>query len=295
MADELHRFLFEDRAIRGEIVTLEDTFQSTLRSANYPTCVTHLLGELLAVTSLLTAILKFKGEIALQIQSEGPIKYMIVNGTHDQKMRGVARVDDAIKDFPTDFCDFFSKGILTITVTPKEGQRYQGMVAVDKPSLAECIEDYFFQSEQLLTKVILASNVGEHSKASGMLLQIIPTSSESSGNEVNTDFEHVTHLANTVSVEEITSIPHEELIHRLYHDEDIRLFEPQTVQFTCGCSRERSARALKSVAKSELLEIIAQENQISMDCQFCREIYTFDEIDVENIHKQNMGSGDSLN
>lgn len=291
MTDVLDRFLFENRSIRGEIVSLEKSFQTILDSANYPEPVQLLLGELMVVTSLLTATLKFEGEIALQIQSEGPIKYMIVNSTHEQKMRGVARWDETQANFPSDFNECFIKGILAITLTPKKGQRYQGMVALDKSSLAECVEEYFLQSEQLLTKVMLSSRVGEQAKASGLLIQIVPTSSESSNVENNPDFEHVALIANTVTNNEILSLPHNEMIHRLYHEDVIRIFEPQTVQFSCDCSRERSSGALKSVNKEELLEIVAEDGHIKMDCQFCHEVYLFDEIDIANIHAQNLDTG----
>ena len=291
MTDVLDRFLFENRSLRGEIVSLEKTFQSVLSSADYPEPVQLLLGELMVVTSLLTATLKFEGEIALQIQSEGPIRYMIVNSTHEQNMRGVARWDETKKNFPTDFNECFIKGILAITLTPKKGSRYQGMVALDKSSLAECVEEYFLQSEQLLTKVMLYSKVHDQAKAAGLLIQILPTASESSNVESNPDFEHVAHIANTVSSEEILSLPHKEMIHRLYHEDVIRIFEPQTVQFSCDCSRERSTEALKSVNKEELLDIIAEDGHIKMDCQFCHEVYLFDEIDIINIHTQNMGPG----
>lgn len=291
MTDILDRFLFENRSIRGEIVSLEETFQTILDSAEYPEPVQLLLGELMVVTSLLTATLKFEGEIALQIQSEGPIKYMIVNGTHEQKMRGVARWDETQDNFPSDFNECFIKGILAITLTPKKGQRYQGMVALDKSSLAECVEEYFLQSEQLLTKVMLSSKVGEQAKAAGLLIQIVPTSSESSNVESNPDFEHIALIANTVTSNEILSLPHNEMIHRLYHEDVIRIFEPQTVQFSCDCSRERSSGALRSVNKEELLEIVAEDGHIKMDCQFCHEVYLFDEIDIANIHAQNMDTG----
>jgi molecular chaperone Hsp33 len=291
MTDVLDRFLFENRSIRGEIVSLEKSYQSILQSAEYPEPVQILLGELMAVTSLLTATLKFDGEVALQIQSEGPIRYMVVNGTHDQKLRGVARWDETKVDFPKDFSKCFTKGLLAITITPKDGKRYQGMVALDQPCLAECVEQYFLQSEQLLTKVVLASRVDQQSKAAGLLIQIVPTTSESSNNDLNPDFEHVAHIASTVTSEEILSLPHADMIHRLYHDDVLRIFDPQTVQFSCDCSRERSASALKSVARSELLEIIAEDGHIKMDCQFCHEVYLFDEIDVKNIHAQNIDAG----
>lgn len=291
MSDILDRFLFENRPLRGEIVTLETSYQEILASVEYPEPVQKLLGELMVATSLLTATLKFEGEIALQIQSEGPVKYALMNGTHDQKLKGVARWQTELETFPEDFKDWFINGILAITLTPKNGQRYQGMVALDKDCLSNCIEDYFLQSEQLLTKVFLTTSKGETKKAAGLLIQIVPTTSEASNTIANTDFEHAAQLANTISSEEILSLPHQDMIYRLYHDDEIRMFDPESIQFLCDCSRERSAQALKSIAKAELLQIIEEDGNIKMDCQFCHTQYIYDSIDVENIHSQNLKSG----
>ena len=293
MTDTLDRFLFENRPLRGEIVSLDNSYQQILASADYPLAVQKLLGELMAAASLLTATLKFEGEIALQIQSEGLIRYAIVNGTHEQKLKGVARWNDDIETWPEDFTSWFRKGVLAITLTPKDGQRYQGMVALDKPSLSACLEDYFLQSEQLLTKVYLTTQSAPVAKAAGLLIQIVPTSSETSNVESNEDFEHAAHLAETVSQEEILTLPHSEMIRRLYHADDLRIFEPQDVMFFCDCSKERSAQALKNVAKQELLEIVEEDGSIKMDCQFCHSVYEFDKIDVENIHSHNLQSGNA--
>ena len=291
MTDILDRFLFVNRPIRGEIVSLSDSYQQILASASYPEPVQQLLGELMTAASLLTATLKFEGEIALQIQSEGPIRYAIINGTHDQKLRGVAKWNTELEVFPEQFSDWFTKGVLAITLTPKDGQRYQGIVALDKPSLSACIEDYFLQSEQLLTSVFLTTKTTEPQQAAGLLIQVVPTSSESSNVENNPDFEHISCLANTISQEEVLSLDHKTMIHRLYHEEDLRIYEPQAVKFECDCSKARSAQALRNVSKQELLQIIEEDGKIEMDCQFCHTNYVFDAIDVENIHAQNLDSG----
>lgn len=294
MTDKLYRFLFEERDIRGEIVTLQESYQTILSSSVYPEIVQTLIGELMVAASLLTATLKFEGEIALQIQSEGAISYIIINGTHDQKLRGIAKWDENLEVMPTTFAKCFENGILAITISPKDGQRYQGMVALDKPTLSACIEDYFLQSEQLLTKVFLTTDTkDEQKKAAGLLIQIVPTSSESQNVDTNADFEHIAHLASTITSEEILQLSHIEMIHRLYHEENIRLFDPQQVMFYCDCSKERSKAALKSVAKEELLHIVEQDGYVKMDCQFCHAEYRFDKIDIENIHAQNLDSGNA--
>jgi molecular chaperone Hsp33 len=286
--DQLDRFLFEGRNVRGELVRLQESYQHILDSYHYPPIIQNLLGELMAAASLLTATLKFQGEVSMQIQSEGAVKYAVINGTHDQKLRGVARWDEKVK-LPTEFAALFRKGYLAITLAPDEGERYQGIVALDKPTLAECLEDYFLQSEQLLTKVSLRTGKeNETAFAGGMLLQVIPESSETSQAHENPDFDHLGHLMGTLKNDELFHLPTEQILHRLYHEEQVRLFDPQPVVFSCDCSRQRSATSLQNVAKDELLTIVAEEGAVVMNCQFCHTEYRFDAIDIENIHSQNM-------
>ncbi|WP_395338667.1 Hsp33 family molecular chaperone HslO [Ningiella sp. W23] len=288
MANTLTRFLFDNRSIRGEIVQLQESFQAVLDSYHYPPAIASLLGELMAAASLLTATLKFKGELALQVQSEGILKYAVINGTHEQKLRGVARWDESVKDIPTEFSKLFQKGALAITLAPADGERYQGIVALDKDNLAACLEDYFLQSEQLLTKVYLATDLQKDARAAGLLLQIVPQTSETVQSSDNPDFEHLSVLADTVKEDELLKLAPQTLIHRLFHEEDIRLFEAQTVTFECDCSKARSANALRNISKSELLQIINEDGSIKMNCQFCHSEYRFDQVDVENIHADNF-------
>ena len=289
-SDLLHRYLFNQAHVRGELVQLQQSYQAILDSYNYPPVIERLLGELMAATCLLTATLKFKGEVAMQLQSEGVVKYAVVNGSHDQKLRGVARWDEQLQSLPTDFADLFNKGVLVITITPDEGERYQGMVALDKPSLAECIEAYFAQSEQLATKVMLRTSQDsglQLNAAAGMLLQVLPTSSESTNKDDRPEFEHLVKLTETLTDKELFTLPAQDILYRLYHQEEVEVFEPQPVVFKCTCSKERSAAALANVDKQELLDIVAQEGDITVNCQFCHQEYRFDAIDVESIHAGN--------
>lgn len=283
--DQLHRYIFPKASVRGELVRLDSSYAEILAANDYPLAIQQLLGELMAAASLLTATLKFEGDIAVQLQGDGPVKYAVINGTHDQKLRGVARWDESLSDLPQDFPDLFVNGILAITITPKHGERYQGMVAIDKNSLAECIEEYFMQSEQLTTRVFLHTQLGgAHPLAAGMLLQILPTSSAVTSKADRPEFEHLSQLTETMSAAELFSLPAEEILHRLYHQEEIELYEPQAISFKCSCSKERSAAAIASVDKQELLEIIAKEGDVCINCQYCHAEYHFDAIDIEAIH-----------
>ena len=290
-SDLLYRYIFNQAHVRGELVQLEQSYQSILDSYDYPPVIEKLMGELMAASCLLTATLKFEGEVALQIQSEGAVKYAVINGTHDQKMRGVARWDEQLRQLPETFSELFNNGVLVITITPNEGERYQGMVALDKPSLAECIETYFAQSEQLATKVLLKTDVNSRpALAAGVLLQVLPTTSASTQQADRPEFEHLVKLTETLTDEELFRLPAQDILYRLYHQEEAEVFTPQPVQFKCTCSRERSAAAIANVDKQELLDIVAKEGEIKMNCQYCHAEYVFDAIDVESIHGSGGGA-----
>lgn len=281
--DQLHRYIFNQANVRGELVQLEHSYQAVLDSYHYPAVLQRLLGELMAAASLLGATLKFEGEIALQLQSEGPVKYVVINTTHDQQLRGVARWDES-QELPEDFASLFTQGVLVITITPVEGERYQGMVALDKDSLAQCIEEYFANSEQLATHLLLRSQQDAGgSKACGMFLQVLPTSSSTTVT-ADTGFAHLVQLTETIKNEELFNLPAADILYRLYHEQEVEIFAPTKVMFHCSCSRQRSANALAAVAKQELLDIVAQEGAIQMNCQYCHTQYSFDKIDVEAIH-----------
>lgn len=273
--DTLYRYLFENADVRGELVQLADAYQSVVNAHSYPAVLRRFLGELMAATSLLTATLKFSGDIAVQVQGNGPVSLAVINGNNHQQLRGVARWDGELAD-DASLGDLFGQGYIVITLTPDEGERYQGVVALDKPTLAECIQDYFQQSEQLPTGIWLFAD-GE--RAAGIFLQVLPSEEDH-----NAEYEHLTTLTATIKQEELLQLPAEEVLHRLYHEEEVRLFDPVEVSFKCTCSRERSAAAIRSIDKAEILEILAEQGQIEMGCEYCNSQYRFDAIDIEALY-----------
>jgi molecular chaperone Hsp33 len=283
--DQLQRYTFPQQHVRGELVQLETSFSQLLETHTYPEPIQKLLGEMLVAATLLSATLKFKGEISLQVQSQGLIKYAVVDVTHDQKVRGIARWKEQKTRWPTEFQHQFSKGVLAITITPDKGERYQGLVSLDKSSLAECLEDYFTQSEQLATRVLLHTDTQSNQlKAGGLLVQILPQSSEATDASQHNHFNDLVVLTETMTAEELFNLDAQTLLYRLYHEYEVELYPPTPVTFACTCSKARSAEALKNIEKSELLKIIAEEGAIRMDCQYCNAQYVFDQMDVESIH-----------
>ncbi|MEH2921844.1 Hsp33 family molecular chaperone HslO [Samsonia erythrinae] len=279
--DQLHRYLFENYAVRGELVTVNDTYQRILTNHDYPAAVQTLLGEMLVATSLLTATLKFSGDITVQLQGDGPLKLAVINGNHRQQMRGVARLQGDIPS-GSSLKEMVGNGYLVITITPTEGERYQGVVGLDGDTVAECLESYFQQSEQLPTRLFIRT--GEHDgelKAAGMLLQVLPAQDAD-----RHDFEHLTQLTTTVKAEELFTLPATEVLYRLYHQEEVTVYEPQDVEFHCHCSRDRCANALMTLSDQEVNEMIEQDGEIDMHCDYCGTHYSFNSLDIRAIRQE---------
>lgn len=276
--DQLHRYLFENYAVRGELVTVSETLEQILANHNYPQPVKNVLAELLVATSLLTATLKFEGDITVQLQGDGPMTLAVINGNNHQQLRGVARVQG---DIPADadLKTLVGNGYLVITISPAEGERYQGVVGLEGDTLAACLEDYFQRSEQLPTRLIIRTGESDGKPAAGgMLLQVMPAQ-----NAQAEDFEHLATLTDTIKAEELFTLPANEVLWRLYHEEEVTLYDPQDVEFKCTCSRERCAGALKTLPDEEINSILEEEGEIDMHCDYCGSHYVFNAMDIAEI------------
>ncbi|KJG35758.1 molecular chaperone Hsp33 [Photobacterium angustum] len=284
--DFLNRYLFDSVSVRGELVQLGDTYQQIISSTDYPAPIKTLLGELLVATSLLTATLKFEGSITVQVQGDGPVSLAVINGDQNQKLRGVARWEGDIKDDST-IHDLMGKGYMVITILPTKGERYQGVVGLEGETMAECLEAYFRNSEQLKTRIWLRTGEFEgQPKAAGMLLQVMPDGQGSEG-----DFEHLETITDTVKDDELFSLDAQDLLYRLYHQEEVKVFEPQAVSFECSCSRERSGSAVISLHPDEIEKILAEDGKVSLHCDYCGTDYDFDSIDITAL-RENAGKAD---
>jgi molecular chaperone Hsp33 len=276
--DQLHRYLFENFAVRGELVTVSDTWQQIMQNHDYPAPVKTILGELLVATSLLTATLKFDGDITVQLQGDGPMTLSVINGNNNQQMRGVARFKG---DIPADadLKTLVGNGYLVITITPAQGERYQGVVGLEGDTLAACLEDYFLRSEQLPTRLFIRTgDVEGKPAAGGMLLQVLPAQDAQAD-----DFNHLAALTETIKAEELLTLPANDVLWRLYHEEEVTLYDPQNVEFKCTCSRERCADALRTLPDEEVNSIIAEEGEIDMNCDYCGNHYVFNAMDIAEI------------
>ena len=281
MQDHKQRFLFPDSDIRGELVQVESSVRRILEGHNYPLAVQGLIGEAVAAVALLASTLKFKGRLALQAQGKGPVSLLLAECSHDGDLRALARHSDGQDWSHGDIQTLIGEGTMVITITPDQGRQYQGIVPLSGDTLAECLQGYFQQSEQLPTRLWLASG---NNRAAGLLLQRLPNQlATTDGN--NQMWEHLDALASTLQMEELLNLDDQTILHRLFHDTPPQLPEAQPLQFGCTCSRDRNRNALISLGNQELQQLLDEDGEVTLTCDFCRHQEHFDAVDLAEMIK----------
>ena len=277
MSDLRQRFFIEDSPVRGEVVHLEEALQTILKQRDYVPAVQVLMGEMLCATALLASTLKIKGRISLQIQASGTFKWAMAECNHLGEVRALADYEQdprflSAEDSSTVLKSLVSP-VLFINIEPEFGERYQGIVPLDKGNLAECLIQYYDLSAQIPTRIVLASNA---ERAGGLLIQLLPRNSEEEQQRVDEYlWPRVTMLTETLKAEELTDLDVNEILYRLYNEEQVRLPEVEALRFGCTCSKERCANALIQIGVSAVRETLEYQNPITMDCQFCSTQYSF--------------------
>jgi molecular chaperone Hsp33 len=295
--DTLHRFLFERYPIRGHLVHLDAAWRALIEHRHYPDTIRQTLGEAVVASLLLAATIKFEGVLSLQLQGDGPVHLLLAQCTSGLGVRGLARHRDS--NVPDSFRirDLIGAGNLTVTLESDDGsQRYQGIVPIEGDRLADSLQAYFQNSEQLPTRLWLHADA---QGASGMLLQKLPgTSSVSAADAaaIEDAWRRVQFIGDTLTPEELRTLEDAEILHRLFNEDDLRLFEPSPVYFRCRCSRERVAGMLQGLGEAETRSVIAERGKVEVHCDFCNRAYVFDAVDVAQLFKSTVAadSGSSV-
>jgi molecular chaperone Hsp33 len=272
--DTLRRFIFERLPVQGRHVHLDASWRAALERQDYPAPVRALLGEAMAAAVLLSATLKFDGSITLQVQGTGPVHLLVVQCTSDLSLRGLARWSGELGGLG--FRSLVGDGRLVMTIEQKnKTERYQSIVPLEGETLSSSLESYFARSEQLATRLWLTAG---DASASGMLLQMLPDKQGDAD-----AWQHVTVLSDTLKQAELAGLSAQEILHRLYNEDDVRLFEGTPVAFRCQCSRGRIEDTLRGLGHDEVQSILKEQGRVDVDCEFCGRRYSFDLVDVESL------------
>mgnify|MGYP000276876502 FL=1 len=282
MLDSSTRFVFVDADVRGNIVRLGDSFKQMTAPHDYPREVQELLGEFLAAALLLSDTIKFEGRLTLQANGKGNVRLLMAEATHEGAVRGIAQLEEAVP--ASAFKDKnlrqllsenqLSVGTLTVTVEAKGRERYQSIVPLQGETLAECLESYFKQSEQLNTFIRLSAN---STQATGMLIQQLPVQMEQDLAQRADRWQTIQVLAGTITEAELKTDANVVLLQHLFADENIQMFGETSVRFECSCSEQRMAGALVSLGELELASLFQEHQTLALTCEFCGANYNIDD------------------
>lgn len=285
--DLLQRFIFENEPVRGEYVKLEDSLVTILNQHDYPPAVRRLLGEGLCAAALLSAIIKFDGRLTIQFRGKGKLKLLLAQCDDKLNLRGLIKHEGEMTY--EELMAAFQEGVLVIMLdSGPKGQRYQGVVEWQGNSLAESIQGYFRNSEQLATKIWLN---GEGDRAIGYLLQVIPVVEQAAhGMEIeiiDPAWNRIVRLTEAADPSILLQAQYPELLTLLYPEDTIRVFDAATVAFHCSCTRKRGEDAILLLGQEEAEDELNGKQSIIVTCDFCNKEYIFDRIDVAEIFKKN--------
>lgn len=281
-ADSSQHFLFENQAVRGELIHLDASYQAILAKQPYPKSIQRWLGEILAMSALLSSNVKDKGSITIQLHGNNQLQLLLAQCDHRHHIRGLAKWHGKIgnKGFKTAAGE--GKLMLALDIGKHE-HRYNAIVELSGKTLDACFENYFMRSEQIPTVLKLAAN---GRRAAGLLLQKIP------GKHAEEDelfWQEIAILSRSLRDEELLTLSNQDILHRLYHEHDLRVFDPDPVSFRCHCSIKRIERTILALGYHQVIQEF-DNNQLEIICEFCNQHYHFDLIDIENIFASGKGS-----
>lgn len=296
--DMRQRFFIQNSPVRGDVIRLSTSYAKIIAQKDYPIALQKLLGEILVASALLISTLKIEGRLSIQLQNNSlekddttALKWAMAECDDKGNIRGLA---DWQGDWSglTSANDAFQtlgktgEGVLFINIQPTDaimgGEGYQGIVERVADNLADCLAHYQKQSVQIPTLINLAC---DGLQAGGVLVQLLPRTSEEEQEEVDNDlFPRLTVLTKTLKEQELTTLPAEEILFRLYHEEDVVTPEATPLQFSCTCSAEKSAGAIFQLGKAQALEVADEHGgEIALDCGFCGQVYRFNKKDIQQI------------
>lgn len=286
--DQVCRFVIDDTPIRGQLISLDASWQKCQENCSVDDFARNLLGQALAAVTLLASTLKINGDITLQIRGQGAVHLLVAQASSKRSIRGLIRQNRSIDDESATLQDIFEADKMVITINTGKGEPYQGIVPLTGFTLQHALEAYFERSEQLPTRIWLAS---DPTSASGLLLQKLPHEDEHADED---SWNRVTQLASTITDQELIELSEKEILYRLFHEESVRLFDMEPIHFSCSCSKQRIMKMIQSLGQQEADDIIREQGSIDVNCEFCNAQYNLDPIDVEQLFNEQSDIPGSL-
>lgn len=283
LQDALLPFVFESIPVRGALIQLRDSWSDMCAAHDYPGPVKSVLGQAGAAAGLIAHSLKFEGSMTLQINGAGPLSMLVMQCTDRLDLRGMAR---HAPDVPGDFRGLVGTARCAITLNAARQERpYQGIVAVNGESLTASLEDYFVRSVQVPSHLQL---IGDADVAGGILLQQMPGNQEGINPD---DWNRLGFLAATLGSGDILPGIGMDLLRKLFHEDDLRVFAPRPLRFQCRCSRERVEDTLRMLGEQEVMSVLQERGDVEVTCEYCGTRRQLDAVDVSRLFADQAAPG----
>ncbi|KDN96531.1 molecular chaperone Hsp33 [Hydrogenovibrio marinus] len=281
LMNTIKRFLFKDLDIRGQHLQLDDVWQKMIEDRHYTPALIEVLGELTAMTIMMANGLKHPGKVIIQIQGQGPVNLLVVEATHELQIRGVAKTNRALTNEST-LDELLGDGQILMTMeNTLTDSLFQSYVDREGSTVTEAFEAFLTQSEQLPSKLWLAAN---EKGIGGVLIQQMPPSSNKTEEETDGDgWNRISMLTETLTTEELVSLDSETLLHRLFHEEVIELFEPNTVEYNCPQDPERIEMMIRSLGEADARQLLEEQGEIVVHNEMCNFHLRLTKEDIDRI------------
>ena len=281
--DTVVPFVFESLPVRGALVQLENAWQRMQLGHDYADPVVEVLGHSAAATALIAQSLKFDGTITFQISSDGPLRMLVMQATDDLDLRGMASARDVTSDTP--FADLVAGARCAVTVDSGAMERpYQGIVEISPESLATSLENYFARSVQVPSHVHLAH---DRVLCGGILLQQMPEKSAMPED----DWRRLGFLAKTLRPQDLADGASHELLHKIFAEDDVRVFKPRQARFRCRCTQQKVEEVLRLLGEEETRAACEEQGKVEVTCEYCGRLRIFDAVDVTRVFTEQAVSG----
>jgi len=273
--DTVIPFVFEELPVRGALIRLDDVWQRLQAGHNYPQPIEEILGHAAAATALIAQSLKFDGSVTLQIISDGPFGMLVMQCTDDLDMRGMTTAREVTGAHR--FGDLVGNARCAVTIDAGAMDRpYQGIVEIRPESLAASLENYFARSVQVPSCLKLQS---ARSHCGGILLQQMPGEAAIDAD----DWRRLSFLVATLRPDDLIAGSAADLLHRLFAEDDLRLFTARSLRFRCRCSTERVEAVLRLLGERETREALDEQGRVDVTCEYCGHRRSFDSVDIARL------------
>lgn len=273
----IQRFLFKELNIRGQHLQLDQAWQAMIQDRHYTPALIEILGQLTAVAVMLANGMKHSGKVTIQVQGEGPVNLLVVEATHELKIRGVAKTNQTLDASQSGLDALLGNGQILVTLdNTQTGGFFQSYVARESNRLSEAFERFLSQSEQQPSKIWLAAN---DQAISGVMIQKMPGT-----DEVDSDgWERIYSLTDTLTDDELVSLDAETLLHRLFHEETVELFASQGVEYDCPRDVSKVEAMLRSLGEAEVRNILKEQGEVVIHNEICNFHLRFNEADIDRL------------